>query len=168
MMIRRGMVFLRLFFLVLCVNFCVTVSHAQSLFPFPPISDISPNSRGQTRLSVEERIVLIKTTLAFTPSQSKYWPDIEVALLDYYAIRTTQRQEIQEDSNKRREAQIPLDPVVRLQMTARHQRENADKTENLARKLSYLYPLLDNAQKKRITALLPRQNEPRSNLSRME
>lgn len=158
------MVFLRLFFILLCV----TSSHAQPLLTFPSLGEAQPNFRNQSTLTVEERINLIKTALVFTPSQSKYWPDIEVALLDYYAIRTIHRQEIQVEANKRRETQTMLDPVARLQMTARHMRENADKTENLARKLSYLYPLLDNIQKKRISPLLPRQYEPRASLLRLE
>jgi hypothetical protein len=153
----------RLFFLF-CVSVMVTGQSVtgQGLSPFPPMSDIMPQRQELSRMNAEERVSLIKANLALTPSQTKYWADIEVALVELLELRDIQRKETTDELVKRREANLAPDPVRRLQLNSKHLRENADKTENLSRKLSYLYPLLDAGQKRRLTALLPRQGEPRT------
>jgi zinc resistance-associated protein len=132
----------------------VTAALAISGLPFANAQP-SPGDRfASWRPSAEDiaaltdaRIAALKAGLKLTPTQERYWPAVELA------IRELAKERIERKSALRREEAV--DPVQQLRRRADAMAGIAAAVKKLADSAEPLYLSLDDAQKRRLSVLMP-------------
>ncbi len=103
----------------------------------------------------DSRIVALKTALKLTPDQEKLWPAVETALKDAAKNRFERREAAR--AARKAQAEGPIDPITRMRSAADRMDATAGDLRKIADASEPLYKTLDEAQKRRLSAVM-RQN----------
>lgn len=110
----------------------------------------------------DARIAALKAGLRLTPEQEKLWPPVETTLKELSAKQITQREEFRKQRAERRgppdrqakqEQRQSPNPIERLRKGADRLSEAGADLKRLADVTDPLYQSLDEAQKRRFSAL---------------
>ena len=100
----------------------------------------------------DARIAALRAGLALTPDQQKLWPPVETALKEIATKHVERRETFRTERRDRDRAARP-DPIERLRKGADRMSETGADLKRLADVTDPLYQSLDDAQKRRFSAL---------------
>ncbi|QRM35803.1 Spy/CpxP family protein refolding chaperone (plasmid) [Microvirga sp. VF16] len=109
---------------------------------------------------VDAHIAALKAGLKLTTEQEKLWPPVEDAMRNLANLHLTHMQTMRQGRGMTAD-----DPVALLRSMADRMAQGADAMRELADAAAPLYTTLDDAQKRRLQALL--RAGPRGMMSRM-
>ncbi|WP_170263675.1 Spy/CpxP family protein refolding chaperone [Blastochloris sulfoviridis] len=116
----------------------------------PRASRWQPDAADRAAM-LDARLAALKAGLKLTSEQEKLWPPVEKAIRDEAAKRQARRDEIRK---LRAESKGPLDVLERLKLRADRMSESAADLKQLIEAVTPLHAKLDDAQKRRLGALL--------------
>ncbi|NJL08431.1 MAG: Spy/CpxP family protein refolding chaperone [Methylacidiphilales bacterium] len=117
----------------------------------PPRAERWQPDAADRAAMLDARLAALKAGLKLTPEQEKLWPPVEKAVREDAA----KRQERMEEFRKlRAERKAPLDVLERLKLRADRMTDSAADLKRLIEAVTPLHATLDDAQKRRLGALL--------------